>query len=151
MERETPAGMGFGAAAMSLAPKFRVSEGSFSAALKAGTVLTLPVNFGAPPEYEPLNVGSMQEEPLDLPSQPPEFTSQFYPPRARAARQEGEATVVCGHRFHQLPSCVIESETPPGWGFGAAAIEMMQLEPTSLGALLVSDSVTRAKMKFELD
>jgi hypothetical protein len=49
----------------------------------------------------------------------------FYPPAARAAGVEGQATVKCSRTAHlAMTGCTLVSETPAGQGFGAAALAM---------------------------
>jgi TonB-like protein len=54
----------------------------------------------------------------------------FYPPAAKAAGVEGQAVISCGHNAHlALKGCTIVSETPPGQGFGEAALAMAAKSP----------------------
>jgi len=54
----------------------------------------------------------------------------FYPPAARAAGVEGQATISCTHNPHlALRACTLVSETPPGQGFGKAALAMAAESP----------------------
>jgi len=56
---------------------------------------------------------------------PPDPALAFYPPAARAAGIEGQATIRCGRDAQmKLTGCVLVSETPAGQGFGAAALAM---------------------------
>jgi TonB family protein len=56
---------------------------------------------------------------------PPDPALAFYPPAARAAGVEGQATIRCGRDAQmKLSGCVLVSETPAGQGFGPAALAM---------------------------
>jgi TonB family protein len=49
----------------------------------------------------------------------------YYPPAARAAGVSGEATLGCGRDQHgALINCTLTSESPPGYGLGAAALAL---------------------------
>ena len=49
----------------------------------------------------------------------------YYPPAARAAGVSGEATLGCGRDAHgALINCTLTSKSPPGYGFGAAALAL---------------------------
>ena len=51
----------------------------------------------------------------------------FYPADAKAKGVEGEATLDCRRTLHgALTGCTLAAETPPGAGFGAAALAIAQ-------------------------
>lgn len=55
----------------------------------------------------------------------PDDVARFYPARARREGVEGRADIRCTVRIDgALSSCTVVEETPPGLGFGRAAIEM---------------------------
>lgn len=140
----TPADMGFAEAAMQLAPRFRVAELSseFIAAHSEDTFL-LPVNFGASANEEPLSMYYSGAGPILFVEAPQQVIQQIYPPQAAAQRIEGRAQILCTLRAGQNASCAIESETPAGWGFGAAgrtAARQLDLTVESTG-MLAGDQV----------
>lgn len=50
-----------------------------------------------------------------------------YPPAARAARMDGQVSLSCRVRLDQrLEACRVVRETPPGQGFGGAAVEIAE-------------------------
>ncbi len=58
-------------------------------------------------------------------STPLEF-SRFYPQRALEREIEGQAMLGCFIRPDLSLQCGVISETPPGWGFGEAALRVFQ-------------------------
>jgi|HubBroStandDraft_5_1064220.scaffolds.fasta_scaffold122147_2 hypothetical protein len=60
----------------------------------------------------------------------PDPTLAFYPAAARAAGIEGQAVIRCAHDAHlAMKDCTLVSESPPGQGFGAAALAMAAQSP----------------------
>ena len=52
-------------------------------------------------------------------------TLRYYPPGAEKAGIWGSAVIACTLRISgDLENCQLASETPPGWGFGEAALKM---------------------------
>jgi hypothetical protein len=51
-----------------------------------------------------------------------EVVQEFYPPHAIEQRVVGEVTMGCIVRVDGRLDCRVDSETPPGWGFGEAAL-----------------------------
>lgn len=54
----------------------------------------------------------------------PAGLDRYYPRRAREAGREGAALLDCRVTTSGALACVVFSETPGGWGFGAAALRM---------------------------
>ena len=54
----------------------------------------------------------------------PHDLSRYYPPRALARGMEGEAVLDCRVDVFGALACSVRSETPAGWGFGAAALRI---------------------------
>jgi TonB family protein len=128
---ETPAGAGFGAAALAMAPQFLMKP-----AMKDGkpvlSQVRIPIRFpdmGAPvgssipgagmqalPTVRVLSVGRWERAPsvADVVS--------AYPPKAAAEKLGGLAALDCAFtRTGELTDCAIAREEPPGRGFGSAA------------------------------
>ena len=54
-----------------------------------------------------------------------DLLAPFYPAEAKAAGQEGSATLLCGFAEHsRLVNCTVDVEEPSGYGFGAAALKL---------------------------
>lgn len=141
----TPENMGFAEAAMQLAPRFRVAEMSseFITAHSTDTFL-LPVNFGASANEEPLSMYYSGVGPILFVEAPPHVIQQIYPPGAAAQRIAGRASILCTLRAERSASCTLESESPAGWGFGAAglaAARQLDLTVENSGGMLVGDQV----------
>ena len=121
---ETPAGMGFGAAALELSTQFRVSafDEDFIARHR-DEPFWLPVNFGASADQEPLSTAYVGPQPFGL-RVASEIVQSIYPEAARAAGITGEVLLLCTLQANAPLDCAIESETPPQWGFGDAVINM---------------------------
>lgn len=140
----TPADMGFAEAAMQLSTRFRVAELS-SEFITAHTTdaFLLPVNFGASANEEPLSMYYSGAGPILFAEPPPHVIQQIYPPGAAAQRIAGRASILCTLRAGQNASCAVESESPAGWGFGAAgrgAARQLDLTIESTG-MLAGDQV----------
>jgi TonB family protein len=69
-----------------------------------------------------------------------------YPERARAERVEGTATLSCEFGMDgDYKDCVVVAEEPPGWGFGATAVQLATLfhsTPSADGSGLKPGRVT---------
>ncbi|HRE44977.1 MAG TPA: hypothetical protein PKY87_13545 [Terricaulis sp.] len=102
IDRESPEGHGFGAAALTLAPRFVVNEAdSAFIAAHAGQRIYLPINFGAPPELTPLHTYYSGRGPFRLSSTaPPEISNLG-----------ASATIRCVMRTPEAPRCVIEQQS----------------------------------------
>lgn len=102
IDRESPEGHGFGAAALTLAPRFVVNaaDSAFIAA-HAGQKIYLPINFGAPPDLTPLNTFYSGRGPFRLRvTAPPEISNLG-----------ASATIRCVMRTPEAPRCVIEQQS----------------------------------------
>ncbi|HEY1752209.1 MAG TPA: energy transducer TonB [Caulobacteraceae bacterium] len=76
----------------------------------------------APPGAPPPPVAAPQ------PPTPPDHAARllaYYPAAARAAGVSGYVVLRCAHREHApFAGCTVSDETPPGQGFGAAALAL---------------------------
>lgn len=79
--------------------------------------------------------------------------SRFYPEHAMRNRIGGEAIIACSITVDgDLTSCEVESETPPGEDFGAAAIRMspyFKMKPKTLNGTPVAGGRVRVPIRFE--
>lgn len=115
------------------------------ASLEGATAVTIPL--GPPQEVAP-------------PAAPPKITGatwtnkpgarefdKYYPARAQEREKEGRVMLNCIVNADGAISCAVGSETPEGWGFGEAAIQIAKSfrmapktingEPTSGGTINV--------------
>ena len=68
-----------------------------------------------------------------------------YPKGALAAGVEGEATLRCARNTHlALTSCILVSESPPGQGFGDAALAMAARSPDNPKLNVTEPALTAA-------
>ena len=119
---EEPPGYGFGAAALTLTSSFRTRGALMDDRLLAQARIILPFTFtnpkmgGQAPEWlERPNWGSFIAE---------DQMTELYPAAAAdAGIKTGRGVVVCAVALGgALSGCTIESEDPPGKGFGASAL-----------------------------
>ena len=118
---ETPPGNGFGMAALTLAPLFHIRPVMVGGAPADGGQIIIPMAFrpnaayghtinGAGPYLAYPTVAEMQ---------------RAYPRRALRKRMEGHVRIKCAVNVStELEGCIVLSETPPGEGFGAAALAL---------------------------
>lgn len=133
---ETPAAMGFGAAAEALARDWRFEPGT-EGGQPIASVSRIPIEFqNATTEPVPAQeaiVVTASRLPQGMPSS--RRSGAFYPIRANQERIEGRVVLVCVNRSNQTLACEIESETPEGWGFGSSAISIMREHQPTDGAV----------------
>lgn len=117
----------------------------------------------------PLPSNDAEPTPTELPvaftpAQPPVVTDpswtrrprnleRFYPVRARQLGIEGEVTLDCVVSAEGALGCVVARETPPGWGFGDAALRISR-EHRMVPATREGQPVEaryRMRLPFQLD
>lgn len=104
IENEAPQGLGFGAAAMQLAPGFVVAENqSDFIQAHAGRRIYLPVNFGSTPDLTPLGTFYSGMAPFSIRVTPP----------ADVEPLGATALVRCTMRTPLPPTCMVERQNPP--------------------------------------
>lgn len=125
---EAPRNSGFAAAAITLAPYFRIVEGD-AAFIERHTSepFLLPITFGGPPEITPVNRDYTGAGPLNLPPLP--VPQEAIPPRALNARMSGDVVVLCTLQLAAPLDCQVEQETPAGWDFAAPVLYMLEFFP----------------------
>ncbi len=122
---ETPAGMGFGAAATSLAQGWRFTPRMENGQAVAGNA-RIPIVFRNPASD---SVPIAPDIYVDAPTGAANLSAasgvdalaRFYPQRARQSSASGRALVSCAVRTGPRLECAPERESPSGWGFGDAA------------------------------
>lgn len=125
---EMPRNSGFAAAAMTLAPYFRIVEGDADfIARHTNEPFVLPISFGGASEITPVNRGYGGVEPLNVPTIV--VPREYIPDRARAAHINGMVVTLCTVQLAAPPDCVIESESPTGWGFRETVLMALELFP----------------------
>lgn len=111
---ETPDGYGFGAAALALAPKFRLQLGNLPERI------AIPLRFEAPLRIVDAIFGKM-------PGGYGGTAGPYYPDQAFRAGAQGYAILDCRLAATGLLSaCSVAAEAPAGLGFSDAARKMME-------------------------
>lgn len=138
---ETPSGLGFGQAAISL-----VAQHAFAPATLGGvpmeSTVALQIEFQAPAgrtivaNQVPVNPGGGRAA----------FNADLYPEGARAASIEGRALVACVVRSNGRRDCAVEAEEPTGWGFGDVALRLVTSNENTEG----SEAISRVPVIFFL-
>jgi len=134
---ETPGGMGFGAAAIALAPKFLFKPARDGQAQRQPVNIPISFKFPEPPE------GSTNVDWLRLPDS--NDLMMVFPSEAYRRGKSGEARIHCKvSRQGALYECRILSESPADMGFGAAAIALapqFQMKPATVDGQAVVNTV----------
>jgi len=150
-EEETPTGMGFGDAAVALAPKFRMAATTAAGETVGGHYYRLRIRFTLPLPVLPDGVRLIGHPTWT--SQPGgQQSSTYYPDRALRMGQGGNALIQCvvveGGR---LDACTVLDEDPPEFGFGHALLKLapfFQMAPVDADGQPVVGGVVRVPMSF---
>lgn len=148
---EDPPDLGFGPAALALAPLFRMRPALLDGKPVAGGTVRIPINW----EYG----GSRQDvEGPKLINTIPwvtaptlEALAASYPKRARIEKKSGRAVIQCAYQSAgQLKSCNTVVEDPKGYAFGKAAKSLMSqfVGPPVGGALKGQKIVTQVSVTY---
>jgi len=153
---ETPAGQGFGAAALAMAaqspdnPKVDLP----GEAAKPPQPLTLRFTLG-PPQILPdiTRMGHVVVRP-EVISQPTAAQIQAaYPERALADQIEGAAAIDCEVGVDgRLAGCHVAGELPAGFGFGQATLDLagdFLMKPRSIDGQPVAGAIVRVGVSFK--
>jgi TonB family protein len=126
---ETPAGRGFGEAALRLAANFSGPNGKtlvrasirFRRGQGRSSAQTLADGETMPPRSPP-------DPPAAKPAPKAAGPTHFYPEAAQRKEVTGAALMICRVQPDEsVASCAVARESPPGFGFGEAAIKMAPL------------------------
>lgn len=144
VESETPAGMGFGTAAIALTPQFLMKPATRDGKpVESG--VSMPINFVAPGGGTGSHIPGGRDPSLtpftrtvasNLPwTAAPAYAdvAAAYPEKARAAAVGGRATLKCTLKADgRLSACSTVTEEPKGYGFAQAAraLTAMFIAPT---------------------
>jgi TonB family protein len=143
---ETPPGMGFGAAALAASVSFRMSPEMRGGQAVEGQVI-IPISFTPPtprqagaaaPTAKGFNPDWIRKPSADE-------LARYYPEAAQRKGVGGHARIEC--RLSDdgvLTDCKVLSETPPGLGFGQAALEVssrFQMRPGSRDGRPIAGSI----------
>jgi len=122
VREETPAGKGFGAAALSIAPALRVDPMTADGQSVRGDEVEVPVDF----QPAVLHGGPALTVPQWLRQPSRDDAVHYFPAEARGlaghVTLEGAVTI-----RGALDRCEVKAETPAGRGFGAAALSFASL------------------------
>ena len=120
--RETPAGIGVGAASLAVSRLLRIAsrDARFAVDYRRKR-FSVPILFGHPPGWQP--VGGYDGAPIQMPEPPREFVDAIYPAAARNAGIEGAVELACVLATSGPGRCAVTSERPAGRGFGDAALQ----------------------------
>ena len=115
---EEPAGLGFGAAALAIAPKFQMAPVTKDGMKVAGGVVRVPIRFANPVQMAP---GFRRMPSTD-------DMAKAYPEKALRRNVGGVAVIDCGVTVEgDLSDCALSSETPVNYDFGMAALKLAPL------------------------
>jgi TonB family protein len=135
-DKETPAGEGFGAAALTLTGRYRLQETDELGQGVIGRRDQIKITFLAPGDTEP-----------DWARKPSAGDMRAALPKlAQESGVPGRAVLVCGVTVEGLlKNCDVALERPAGYGFGAAALklaEQFRMKPAMRGGRPVEDEVS---------
>lgn len=126
---ESPAGLGFGAAALSLAPLFAMTPLKQDGRPVNGGLVAIPIawDLGGPPGRSTAGDGGRPYviNPIFLAAPTRAQVAAAYPAKARSGRAEGRAMLDCAVQPDgRLARCEAVTQEPRGGGFGAAAASL---------------------------
>lgn len=88
----------------------------------------IPIAMAVVLAFLQANVGAPAEQSPRQDYVRPAGKDSYYPPAARRAGKTGHVILACSVTGGgRLTECVVAEESPPGWGFGEAALRMAPL------------------------
>ena len=153
---ETPAGQGFGAAALAIAarspdnPKVNLTDAS----VRPPVSFTVHFRLHPPGVYPDLTqMGHTLVQPALVTAPTRAQIQAAYPVRALADQIDGAAILDCLVTDRGLlAKCVITGETPVGYGFGAAALDLVGdfvLKPRLIDGDPIGGAEVRVPVEFQ--
>ena len=153
--KEAPEGMGFGAAAVKVASRFRMKTVTRSGQPAAGRVIRIPITFNfvwTPQQIATRPSFTITVSPRWTRRLSDEEVARVYPEEAQQTGREGDTQVSCriepdGH----LADCALQSETPTGFGFGKATMKLvgvLQLDMNDGAAKTMAGGKINIPIKF---
>jgi TonB family protein len=152
---ETPAGQGFGAAALAMAakspqnPRLRLKDAD------AQPAADIAVQFTLRPPYIAPDVTRMAHlvRAAEIVAKPTDAQVQAaYPPRALDNAIQGGATIECVVTdAGRLAECHVYEESPTGYGFGQAALDLagdFTMKPRTVDGEAVTGTPVRISVAF---
>lgn len=124
---ETPPDQGFGAAALLLAPGFRMREALSDGSPASGLRFTIPIRFVPPDPADAVPWREVVFHPTTQTYAALGPVGPYFPDRATRNNVEGVAVIQCHAAADgRLSQCVAVSAAPADWGFDDAALKMAQ-------------------------
>ncbi len=154
VDKEEPAGVGFGAAAMALQGAFAMSLWSADGLPTVGQTVRTPLVFE--PDAGPAQKIAVIANPTWERIPAPKEMVAVYPARAARMEQGGRVDLNCVVTLNgSVIDCKIASETPLGFEFGAAALRlapMFKMKPMMLDGrpVIPEGAMVRIPIRFEL-
>ena len=150
---EQPQGYDFGAAALRLAGQWRDNPRVNVAAVPGGRRVAFAFCLKPPGiTPNPLLPQHIQTLPDWLRVPHPTHYVEVYPTRMREANAGGRVTLACVVKADtSVRGCTVVDETPPGEGFGAAALKLTQyfnFKPMTVDGVPVDDAKIRLPVLF---
>jgi TonB family protein len=152
---ETPAGQGFGAAALAMAAKSPANPRLVLRDAAAQPASELDIHFTMRPPFIAPDVTRMAHlvRNPEIVAKPSDAQVQAaYPPRALDNQVEGGAVIECAVTAGgKLAECHVFDENPTGYGFGQAALDLaadFTVKPRTIDGQAVAGSPVRISVAF---
>ncbi|WP_310539281.1 TonB family protein [Phenylobacterium sp.] len=151
---ETPAGMGFGEAALKLTPRMVLHPEDRAGASVAGRAIRIPIRWApppAPPEGRPIDPANV----VWVRTATSQDLAQHFPDQAAMERVQGRGTVLCRITPEfTLAACAVTEEEPYGYGFGIAVqtiAAQFKIAPKGKdGSTIMPGDILPLKVRFVL-
>lgn len=126
VKSEKPEGLGFGAAALTLAPLFKMTPKRINGQAVSGGTVQIPIAWDLPDGRQPgVELTTYVVKPIWIAGPTRADVLAAYPPKALAKRLAGQALIDCRvTRDGGVADCRAVSESPGGQGFGRAAASL---------------------------
>lgn len=148
IKQETPAGQGFGDAALKLAPLFQAGG---PAAETGAAGITIPIAYTIP--GKPLPTPTSPGKPVVVSEPTAADIARVYPPGARRAGRDGAVKLTCQVQADgAMASCKVAAEEPTGLGFADAALQLrplLKLAPQSTTGVSVAGAAIDFPVVFK--